>query len=110
MEQFYAIDHTKQFNVLVLNSIPKKMYLMVHVLRAFSVLDALTNVYIHGTYNLSSEQYFMFIYLLLERFKTLNKLLRLIYIKMISYSHIFIFIMFMFMLDLFIRVRTITLL
>lgn len=78
MEYFYVIEHTKQFSVLVLNCIPKKMYLMVHFLKAFSILDAFTNIYIHGTYNLSSEQYFMFIYLLLERFKTLNKLLRLI--------------------------------
>lgn len=86
MEYFYAIEHTKQFNILVLNCVTRKVYLMVHIIRAFSVLDAFTNIYIHGTYNLSCEQYFMFIYLLLERFRTLNKLLRFIEFIDIIYS------------------------
>lgn len=85
MEYFYVNEHTKQFNVFVLNCVSKKMYLLVHLVRAFSVLDAFTNIYIHGTYNLSCVQYFMFIYLLLERFRTLNKLLRFIYVHYIIY-------------------------
>lgn len=71
------INHTKQFRVLLYNWIPTTIFVLSYFLNINNFLDSvLSNVYSSLSYHIANEQYFIFNYLLLERFKIINQILK----------------------------------